>query len=196
MTTIYVDFDNTIVESNQRIIELLNERYGLSKTEADLLDYGYQSIAPIAEEEKIALFESDDFFNNLKFKSDFLKVFNKYCRQVEFIVTTKGTPNNLLKKEAWIKEHIPYQVKFVGITNDSLSKKQVDMSDGIQIDDCTAALDTNASLKILYKDNHKFSWQSGYSNTDIMVVNNWEEIDEIISFYSTYDYKTLSKKGE
>ena len=25
MTTIYVDFDNTIVESNQRIIELLNE---------------------------------------------------------------------------------------------------------------------------------------------------------------------------
>ena len=67
MTTIYVDFDNTIVESNQKIIELLNERYGLSKTEADLLDYGYQSIAPITEEEKNALFESDDFFNNLKF---------------------------------------------------------------------------------------------------------------------------------
>ena len=87
-------------------------------------------------------------------------------------------------------------MKFVGITNDSLSKKQVDMSDGIQIDDCTAALDTNASLKILYKDNHNFSWQSDYSNTNIMVVNNWEEIDEIISFYSTYDYKTLSKKGE
>ena len=55
MTTIYVDFDNTMVESNQRIIELLNERYGLSKTEADLLDYGYQSIAPITEEEKRAL---------------------------------------------------------------------------------------------------------------------------------------------
>lgn len=196
MTTIYVDFDNTIVESNQRIIELLNERYGLSKTEADLLDYGFQSIAPITEEEKLALFESDDFFNNLKFKSDFLKVFNKYCGQVEFIITTKGTPNNLLKKEAWIKEHIPYQVKFIGINNGGLSKKQVNMSDGIQIDDCTAALDTNASLKILYKDNHNFSWQSDYSNTDIMVVNNWEEIDEIISFYSTYDYKTLSKKGE
>ena len=82
MTTIYVDFDNTIVESNQKIIELLNERYCLSKTEADLLDYGYQSIAPITKEEKNALFESESFFNNLKFKSGFLKVFNKYYGQV------------------------------------------------------------------------------------------------------------------
>ena len=196
MKTVYVDFDNTVLESKQRVIEILNERYGLSKTEDDLVDYGYKSIALITEEEKLNIFSSDDFFSNLRFKSDFLKVFNKYCGQVEFIVTTKGTPNNLLKKEAWIKEHIPYQVKFIGINNGGLSKKQVNMSDGIQIDDCTAALDTNASLKILYKDNHNFSWQSDYSNTDIMVVNNWEEIDEIISIYSTYDYKTLSKKGE
>ena len=196
MKTVYVDFDNTIVESNQRVIEILNERYGLSKTEDDLVDYGYKSIAPITEEEKLSIFSSDDFFSNLRFKSDFLKVLNKYSDKVKFIITTKGTEENLKKKKEWVKDNIPCDIGFVGITNDSLSKKQVDMSDGIQIDDCTAALDTNASLKILYKDNHNFSWQSDYSNTDIMVVNNWKEIDEIISFYSTYDYKTLSKKGE
>ena len=196
MKTVYIDFDNTIVESNQRVIEILNERYGLSKTEDDLVDYGYKSIAPITEEEKLNIFSSDDFFSNLRFKSDFLKVLNKYSGKVKFIITTKGTEENLKKKKEWVKDNIPCDIGFVGITNDSLSKKQVDMSDGIQIDDCTAALDTNASLKILYKDNHNFSWQSDYSNTDIMVVNNWKEIDEIISFYSTYDYKTLSKKGE
>ena len=49
MKTVYVDFDNTIVESNQRVIEILNERYGLSKTEDDLVDYGYKSIAQIRE---------------------------------------------------------------------------------------------------------------------------------------------------
>ena len=196
MKTVYVDFDNTIVESNHRVIEILNERYGLSKTEDDLVDYGYKSIAPITEEEKLSIFSSDDFFSNLRFKSDFLKVLNKYSDKVKFIITTKGTEENLKKKKEWVKDNIPCDIGFVGITNDSLSKKQVDMSDGIQIDDCTAALDTNASLKILYKDNHNFSWQSDYSNTDIMVVNNWKEIDEIISFYSTYDYKTLSKKGE
>ena len=74
MKTVYVDFDNTIVESNQRVIEILNKRYGLSKTEDDMVDYGYKSIAPITEEEKLEIFASDDFFSNLRFKSDFLKV--------------------------------------------------------------------------------------------------------------------------
>lgn len=196
MTTVYVDFDNTIVESNQKVIEILNDKYGLNKSEDDLEDYGYTSIAPITEEEKLGIFESDEFFSNLKFKSDFLKVLNKYDGKVKFIITTKGTAENLKKKEQWVKENIPGNVSFVGITNNSLSKKQVDMTNGIQIDDCTAALDTNADIKILYKDNHNFNWQSNYNNTDILVVNTWLEIDDILSFYSSYDYKTLSKKGE
>lgn len=196
MTTVYVDFDNTIVESNQKVIEILNDKYGLNKSEDDLEDYGYTSIAPITEEEKLGIFESDEFFSNLKFKSDFLKVLNKYDGKVKFIITTKGTAENLKKKEQWVKENIPGNVSFVGITNNSLSKKQVDMTNGIQIDDCTAALDTNADIKILYKDNHNFNWQSNYNNTNILVVNTWLEIDDILSFYSSYDYKTLSKKGE
>lgn len=196
MTTVYVDFDNTIVESNQKVIEILNDKYGLNKSEDDLEDYGYTSIAPITEEEKLGIFESDEFFSNLKFKSDFLKVLNKYDGKVKFVITTKGTAENLKKKEQWIKENIPGNISFVGITNNSLSKRQVDMANGIQIDDCTAALDTNADIKILYKDNHNFNWQSNYNNTDILVVNTWLEIDDILSFYSSYDYKTLSKKGE
>ena len=196
MTTVYVDFDNTIVESNQKVIEILNDKYGLNKSEDDLEDYGYTSIAPITEEEKLGIFESDEFFSNLKFKSDFLKVLNKYDGKVKFVITTKGTAENLKKKEQWIKENIPGNISFIGITNNRLSKRQVDMTNGIQIDDCTAALDTNADIKILYKDNHNFNWQSNYNNTDILVVNTWLEIDDILSFYSSYDYKTLSKKGE
>lgn len=196
MTTVYVDFDNTIVESNQKVIEILNDKYGLNKSEDDLEDYGYTSIAPITEEEKLGIFESDEFFSNLKFKSDFLKVLNKYDGKVKFVITTKGTAENLKKKEQWIKENIPGNISFIGITNNSLSKRQVDMTNGIQIDDCTAALDTNADIKILYKDSHNFNWQSNYNNTDILVVNTWLEIDDILSFYSSYDYKTLSKKGE
>ena len=191
MKTVYVDFDNTIVESNQRVIEILNERYGLSKTEDDLVDYGYKSIAPITEEEKLSIFSSDDFFSNLRFKSDFLKVLNKYSDKVKFIITTKGTEENLKKKKEWVKDNIPCDIGFVGMNNDSLSKKQVDMAGSIQIDDCTDALDTNAEIKILYKDGHNFSWQSNYDNTNILVVNTWSQIDEILSFYSIYDYTTL-----
>ena len=109
-----------------------------------------------------------------------MKVLNKYDGKVKFVITTKGTAENLKKKEQWIKENIPGNISFVGITNNSLSKRQVDMTNGIQIDDCTAALDTNADIKILYKDNHNFNWQSNYNNTDILVVNTWLEIDDIL----------------
>lgn len=194
--TIYVDFDNTIVESHKRIIELLNKRYNLSKTEEDLIDWGYRSIASITEEEKLSLFEENDFFSGLEFKDGFLDVLNKHYNSNEFIIATKGTPKNLEKKIAWIKKNIPYDIKVIGITNDNFSKKQVDMSEGIQIDDCSYALDTNAKIKILYKGGNNFGWQQDYVNTDIMVVNTWKEIDDILFFYSEYDYRTLSKKGE
>ena len=44
MITVYVDFDNTIVESNKKIIEILNNKYHTFKTEADLFNYNYNSI--------------------------------------------------------------------------------------------------------------------------------------------------------
>lgn len=191
MTTVYIDFDNTIVESNQQVISILNNRYSLSKTEEDLTDYGFNSIAPITEEEKLSIFESDEFFSDLRFKSDFLKVLNKYNGQLKFIITTKGTKQNLKKKEEWVKNNLPCDVGFIGIRSNTLSKKQVDMANSIQIDDCTDALDTNAQIKILYKSNHNFDWQSQYDNTEIIVVNEWSQIDDILSFYSKYDYATL-----
>ena len=44
MNTIYLDFDNTIVESNKRVIDILNNRYNLSKTESDLNDCHFNYI--------------------------------------------------------------------------------------------------------------------------------------------------------
>ena len=68
--TIYLDFDNTIVESNKRIIDMLNKKYGTSKTEDDLFDYNYNSIYPISEKEKLQMFESEEFYNGLEFKNN------------------------------------------------------------------------------------------------------------------------------
>ena len=196
MITVYIDFDNTIVESNKRVIEILNNKYLLNNTEDDLNDYGYNSIAPITEKEKLEIFESDEFFRDLEFKKGFLEFFKRNKKNVNFVVATKGTPVNLEKKEKWLKRNLSKKIKFIGINNKDFSKKQVNMAGGIQIDDFITSLDTNADLKILYKDNHSFEWQTNYINTDIVVVNTWEEIDDILTFYSDYDYKTLSKKGD
>ena len=50
----------------------------MDKTEDDLKDYNYSSIYPITEKEKNQMFESDNFYNGLEFKSGVLDVLNKY----------------------------------------------------------------------------------------------------------------------
>lgn len=191
---VYIDFDNTIAESNQKIIDILNKMYNLEKTEEDLKDFGFKSIAPITNDEKMSLFESDEFFENLKLKDGVLNVIDKHRNNFNFIVTTIGSEKNLSKKREWLKEQIPFELDFVGIVNDRLSKKMICMKKGIQVDDCMFSLDTNAKVKILYKSNNNFPWQKGYINKDVIVVNNWSEIDEILDFLKDYDYKTLKKR--
>ena len=191
---VYIDFDNTIAESNQKIIDILNKMYNLEKTEEDLKDFGFKSIAPITNDKKMSLFESDEFFENLKLKDGVLNVIDKHRNNFNFIVTTIGSEKNLSKKREWLKEQIPFELDFVGIVNDRLSKKMICMKKGIQVDDCMFSLDTNAKVKILYKSNNNFPWQKGYINKDVIVVNNWSEIDEILDFLKDYDYKTLKKR--
>jgi 5'(3')-deoxyribonucleotidase len=194
MTTIYIDFDNTIVESNEKIIELINKKYGTDKTEEDLRDYGYKSIYPITQEEKVKLFESEDFFNNLNFKPGCLDVLKKHKDKNKFIIISVGTTNNLIKKEKWIKDNVPFEVPMVKVLSTDPSKKHIDMKDCIQIDDNTFSLDTNAPIKVLYKDYHQFSWQKITVNSLINELNTWQQIDELLSFYEIYDINTLNRK--
>lgn len=191
MVTIYIDFDNTIVESNQKIIEILNKKYNTSKTEEDLKDYNYNSIVDITEKEKNEIFESDEFFKNLSFKKGFLDFFNDNKDDYKIIIVSKGSALNLDKKEEWLQEHLSGRFEFIGIQDLYTSKSIVDMADSIQIDDCTKELNTNAQIKILYKSSNNFPWQQDYENTSILIANTWEEISDVVSFYSKYDYKSL-----
>jgi 5'(3')-deoxyribonucleotidase len=179
------------VESNKRIIELLNTEYGLNKTEDDMDAYDYKSIAPISHDEVLALYESDEFFNNLEFKKGALDTILKYKNQYHIIIATRGTQTNLAKKHQWIKQNISNDLDFIGIDGEYIQKSFLNMHDGIQIDDETLCLHTNAGLKILYTSGHSFPWQKINPNDDIIVVHSWKELDEILNFYSKYDYKTL-----
>lgn len=191
--TIYLDFDNTIVESNKRIIDIINKKYNLSKTEQDLKDFDFNSIHPITLQEKTEMFESDEFYDGLEFKPYVLDVLNKYKDSYELIIVSKGTPLNLKKKEKWLIEHIPFNYKFIGIDGHAHNKSSIDMTGGIQIDDSYSCLKTNADIKILYKSFNNYPWQISDEQESYMYVNSWEDIDSILDFYNHYNYKTLEK---
>lgn len=195
MQKIFLDFDNTLVESNKRIIEILNKRYGLNKTENDLKDYYYASIYnKVTKEEIENIFASDEFFEGLEFKPLAYELFNKYKDKYEIVITTKGNSYNLELKKAWIRDNLGKDISFIGLTGNSHDKSSVNMNGGIQIDDNSNCLKTNASVKILYRDNHDYPWQRKYTNKNILLVDSWEQIDEILEFYNKYDNKTLDRK--
>lgn len=194
VTTIYLDFDNTIVESNKRIIEMLNDKYNMDKTEDDLKDYNYSSIYPITEKEKNQMFESDNFYNGLEFKSGVLDVLNKYYQIYNIVIISMGTRENLRKKKEWLFNNMPDNLDFNFIGSNENIRNEINMSGAIQIDDNSDCLKTNATLKILYKNFHNFPWQKPDINADeFMMVNTWGEIDSILGFYEEYDCKTLEK---
>lgn len=195
MQKIFLDFDNTLVESNKRIIEMINDKYNLNKSEKDLSDYYYSTIYEnITPNEIEDMFGSGDFFDNLVFKSNALEIYNKYKNKYEIIITTKGNSDNLEKKERWLREHLDNNIKFLGLNGDSHDKSSVNMNKGIQIDDNANCLRTNASVHILYKDYNDYPWQKGCENKDIIIIDEWNQIDDILKFYDKYDYKTLNKR--
>lgn len=194
MQTIYLDFDNTLVESNKRIIEILNKRYHLNKSENDLSDYYYNSIcSKVTKNEIDAIFDSKEFFDGLEFKPFALEIFNKYKDKYEIVITTKGTVDNLELKEQWLRDKLGKEISFLGLSGNPHDKSSVNMKNGIQIDDNSSCLRTNASVRILYRDGHSYPWQKGFTNNNILLVDNWQQIDEILNFYSKYDVKTLNK---
>ena len=196
MKTVFIDFDNTIAESNKKIIDILNLKYNISKTERDLQDYNFASIVPISILEKVQLFESDEFFTELELKEGFIDFYNKYKDVLDIVVVSIGSKANLNKKSEWLRANISNDIKFQGITSTDEGKSSINMQDGLQIDDCTSSLKTNALIKVLYKSGNNYDWQQDFTNTDIIVVNSWDEISEIIDFYLEYDYKTLVRLGD
>lgn len=192
MNTIFLDFDNTIVESNKKIIDILNKKYNISKTEEDLNDYNFNSIYPITFDEKISIFESDEFYNQLEFKPGVLEFLDKYNKYFNIIIISKGTKNNLIKKKKWLNKNLP-GYKFIGIEGQSFNKGKINMKHSIQIDDNFDCLKTNAELKILYKSFNNYPWQEPNENYEYIAVNTWNEIDSILEFYKNYNCKTLEK---
>lgn len=172
MTTVFVDFDSFVV------------------------NYDFCSINSITEEEKNIFFESDDFFSKLVVKEEFLRVLEKYKDKLKFVVVANGTEKCLAKKENWVKNNLPNNIYFLGAGNSKLNKKKINMSGCIQIDGCIEHLKTNATIKILFNNNNVSSCQNYYNNIEVLVANTWLEVNDILSFYSLYDYNTLSKKGD
>lgn len=201
---IYVDADDTIMKSSEAVIKILNKKYNITppKTIKDLRDWRYRSIYGLLGNDEVDnIFDSDEFFDVVELDNEFLSFYKANQKDFSFIVVTKGTKDNLKKKEEYLKKILGDSFEFIGIETKrqqydeyydkelgfkrrKIDKSSVNMRHGIQIDDRTDNLiTTNAPVKILYKHDSDMYWNRDYENVNnLYAVNTWKEIIDILSF--------------
>lgn len=190
MPTVFLDADDTVLESSKAVIQIINQRYAIDppKTISDLKEWNYTCIYPgMTQEEVEEIYKSQEFFDTIQVNPEFLTVYETYHCDFNFVIVTKGTKENLDRKEAFFIRHFP-KMRFIGIefgdeNNSGFDKSCVDMSMGIQIDDRVDALEsTNAGCKILLKNGMELEWNTPEPGNEFYIVNRWKEIGEIFKF--------------
>ena len=186
---IFLDCDDTIMNSSECIIDLLNKKNGTNKTIRDLKDFHYRSIDKmLTDEDVIRLFESDEFWDSVDYNNGFLEIKDFIDSNFDVEVVSCGAELNLKKKKEKLK---PLGYKFTGILikdDSNLCKKCIDMQNGIQIDDNMSSMsNTNAAIKILFQNNSDFTWNRPKPNADnLYVVQTWKQIFQILEFFKKY----------
>lgn len=172
----YIDFDGTIVHTVDAVVKILNYKHNLSVNprEVSTWDFTDQFKVPMIEIDNV--FSDRTFFENLKFIKGAKNFILNYIEDV--LIVSKGDYENAKLKREFLNNNGLENVDFVCLPH-NISKGIIDMSGGIFIDDNVENLkDTNAQVKILFKeynDDINREWQNNWNG---FVSYSWNNIDE------------------
>lgn len=165
---IYLDCDGVIMATNETMCKLLNIMYDKNYNGSEVTTWNYTNLYPITNNEIESLFNSQYFFDNVKFTKGAKSFLTKYRKKI--IIVTKGSPTNYLRKRWWFNDKGFKDIPIIPIPIE-LSKNLINMKGGLFIDDCTKNLkESNASWKaqfVEYNDNKEREWQVGWKGLKI-----------------------------
>lgn len=171
---IYVDMDGVLIHSCQAICDMINEMQGTNFTGDEVLSWNFHEICPTLTDEDIEkLFADPIFFQHVQWINGAFEFIKRYKNRV--MIITKGTKENINLKREFLKEYFDLYLDLMFCSlNLNESKGDIDMSDGLFIDDCTNNLkESNAKYKIMFKeynDNKEREWQKDWNG---LVMYNW-----------------------
>lgn len=178
---IFLDYDGCIVNTIKCICSLYNEDFQYYKNfihinwwEVNTWDFAECNCA--TPEYINTYFNQQRFFDRIEYMDwaeKILDILNKYF---EITIVSSGYLPNLIAKEKWVKEHLPY-CSFIGVNlKEYKDKSHIDMSDSIFIDDSANNLKTsNAAIKICFGD--EYPWNNKWKG---IRCNNWHEVENYI----------------
>lgn len=153
---LFLDFDNTIVNSTKAFVEVHNlicgKRYMFNKESIPQWElvkrYDFTDQIPdLNSITKHAIFDSVDFYDRLEFYDNAKEIIEELSSKVEVQVVSMSTYQSLVHKGRKLEIDLP-KVKFQPIIYSHYKdKSHIDMRNGIFIDDVTKNLYTSSADK-------------------------------------------------
>ena len=177
---IFVDFDNSLVNSLKSYCEYYKKFYGGNPNWRKVKRYDLSDECPLVAPEDInKIFSSREFFDYLElmpFAYEAIKLLNN---KFTITICSIGTFQNLSHKSLWIERNLPFIKNAILIRNEncSMDKSIVDMGGGIILDDVAENLKTsNAKIKVLVDNNFEWNINSKFDFKSY----DWYEIYEYL----------------
>lgn len=184
----FLDFDGTSANSVKRLVRIFNKKFRTNHDWRYTKEYNLTDLFPsLTHKNIIEVFDNDDFFDDLELFDGFLEVIHKFEKHFNYYIATIGTPNNLINKKIYCCDNFDFKYEYKPIQKDGTGKNEIDMSNGILIDDHIDNLrNSNAKIKILFKNGMDTNWNKIDLNKEedrqFMVADSWFDVESILDF--------------
>lgn len=167
-TDLFLDFDNTITSSSERICQMYNNKYKHHPNfkEAkwwETNQYNMLDVCTLATLEEIKdMFCKPEFFEGLEFiNGNTYEVLQEVNEKYNIIICSIGRRKNIAYKSLWLEDNLPFIENDIFVNNGTcvMSKEIVNMqvNPSIFIDDVISNLDSaNADFSFIFGD--EYSW--------------------------------------
>lgn len=193
---LFLDYDNTIVDTIAAIVSIYNEDFSSHKDfvpidPKEVTSWEFKECSLATYEEINKYFGEVRFFNRIKLYPCAGQVLRSLSHRYDITIVSHGYPKNLELKEKWINDKLFSKIfsnecisEFIGVNWEEHSdKSHIDMSNGIFVDDSIKNLESsNANYKILYGE--YYEWNE--SNIEFLRCKNWMELNEQIHLLEPY----------
>ena len=191
---LFLDFDNTIVDTIAAIVSLYNEDYSshdgfVPINPKDVTSWEFKECNLATYEEIDKYFGDERFFQRIKLYPGARQALRSLSHMYDITIVSHGYAKNLKLKGKWVKDKLFKEIfdsscnaEFIGVDWEEYSdKSHVDMSDSIFVDDSIKNLETsNAKYKILYGE--YMDWNN--MNNEFIRCKNWKSLRKQILFFN------------
>lgn len=183
---LFVDFDCTLVNTIKAIVSLYDEDFkhypNYNKIQwEDIFSWDFRELEATTQDYINHYFNQERFFDRLELFEGALEAMNELNEKYNIKIVSHGHTPNLKIKEKYVNKYFPY-AQFIGVNLENhTDKSNVDMTNGIFIDDSFNNLKTsNAEIKICFGETYEWNQEFDSSYINCFDAFDWEAVKTLL----------------